>query len=115
MTDAERRALDDEAQLIALAKAEEAGTLPKEDRRHGEAIPSSEIPDGGHEVLSVTAEAPGGDLVTFVAESDAPVIPNDQIHVVLQREDGVRVDAGGSIIDGPPPRVVPQPTGKGFE
>ncbi len=110
MTDAERRAPDDEKQLLALATAEEAGTLPKKDRRHEPKEDVGDIPL----TESFTAETPDGDLITFVAEEEPapvvpsgmpvvqhtvpPTIPNDQISAVLDRGDGVKVTAGGHII-----------------
>ncbi len=82
MTDAERRAAD-EAQLLALAAAEEAGTLPKKDRRHEE-LPADITNLPAPEVESVTAEAPDGSLITFVAEAPPKTIEQ-------------RVDVGGII------------------
>jgi hypothetical protein len=84
----EHRAPLVEPQLLALAKAEEAGILPDEDRRH--------------EDVAVEAAPPGPVIVVeepAVIPIDVKVeIPNDQIHVIRERDDGTRVDAAGNIL-----------------
>lgn len=68
----DRRAPDQEG---ALEVAFVEGVLPEEDRRAPEPAAEPEAPDGPIEH------------------------PNDVLHVVRQRSDGVKVNAGGSIID----------------
>jgi len=71
----EQRVQAPEAEVLSLAVAEEAGVLPDEDRRAPEPV-----------------------VETPVVES-APLIPNDQIHVIQEREDGTKVTALGSILE----------------
>ena len=66
---AERRAPDEE-QPVALSLAEEAGTLPDDDRRHL-------TPDG-------------------IVVPEVPI--NDDLHIVKLRDDGVLVNARGQVV-----------------
>jgi hypothetical protein len=71
MTDAERRA-EDEAQLLALAAAEEAGKLPAEDRRHPEPVDVTDIPPADVPLVEAVAPEPVKPVETPVDVTKAP-------------------------------------------
>lgn len=75
----------------AIAAAFVKGTLPEEDRRAPETLPGV-VP----EEVEIASDVVSGVAAVPVAES-APVIPNDQIHVVRELPDGTKVDALGHI------------------
>lgn len=80
----EHRAVDDEAQLLALAQAEAAGILPDEDRREPEPVVEPEV------IPPATADPAPAVVPTPAVTSD--------LHVIREREDGVRVDGNGCVI-----------------
>lgn len=102
----EPRAEDQDA---AIGAAFVEGTLPEEDRR---AVPEPdtsvdgplmEVVDEETQAVEQVVAVPSDPEVVEVPAEEvevgaAPVIPNDQIHVVRDRGDGTKVDVLGHII-----------------
>jgi hypothetical protein len=78
----DRRAPLDEPQVLALSVAEEAGTLPAEDRRA--------------EAVAVSVDAASGIIATTGILPLGEKTPD--LHIVKDRGDGVLIDGFGCVV-----------------